>query len=83
MPGDLRRGALATGPHLHVAQSWAGRRPARPGIIVRPDGTHQVTYHKKPLYLFYADAYIPGITGTKGIYGGDVTTPWGVFNPIP
>ena len=53
------------------------------GIIVRPDGTHQVTYHKKPLYLFYKDAYIPGITGTKGIYGADVTTPWGVFNPIP
>ncbi|MDR3638277.1 MAG: hypothetical protein P4L84_31025 [Isosphaeraceae bacterium] len=53
------------------------------GIIVRPDGTHQVTYNKKPLYLFYEDAYIPGITGTKGIYGAGLTTPWGVFNPIP
>ncbi|MFI5040433.1 MAG: hypothetical protein ACHQNA_01070 [Acidimicrobiales bacterium] len=53
------------------------------GIIERPDGTHQVTYHHKPLYLFYGDAYIPGITGMKGIFGAGVTTPWGVFNPIP
>ena len=53
------------------------------GMIVRPDGTHQVTYNKKPLYLFYKDAYIPGITGTKGIFGAGKNTPWGVFNTIP
>ena len=53
------------------------------GMIVRPDGTHQVTYNKKPLYLFYKDAYIPGITGTTGIFGVGKNTPWGVFNTIP
>jgi predicted lipoprotein with Yx(FWY)xxD motif len=49
------------------------------GIIVRPDGTHQVTYNNKPLYLFVQDAYIQGIVGTQGIYGAGKTTPWGVF----
>ena len=51
------------------------------GIVVRADGTHQVTYDKKPLYLFYKDADIPGITGTKGIYGSGQEHPVGSVQP--
>ena len=53
------------------------------GITVRPDGTYQVTYNGRPLYLFNNDAYIAGITGTQSIDGAGVDTPWGVFNTIP
>ena len=53
------------------------------GAVVRPDGTHQVTYEGKPLYLFIEDAYIPGLTGTQSINGAGAVTPWGVFNSIP
>jgi predicted lipoprotein with Yx(FWY)xxD motif len=50
--------------------------------VVRPDGSRQVTYEGKPLYLFIGDAYIPGVTGTRSINGVGTTTPWGVFKPI-
>ena len=53
------------------------------GVVVRPDGTRQVTYHGKPLYLFVNDAYIPGVAGTQSINGAGAVTPWGVFNTIP
>ena len=55
------------------------------GIIVRPDGTEQVTYHGRPLYLYNKDAYLGGASpvGTQGIYGAGAITPSGVFNTIP
>jgi predicted lipoprotein with Yx(FWY)xxD motif len=68
----------------------SGRPEVGPGIdehavgtIERPDGTHQVTYNGRPLYLFNNDAYIAGVTGTKSINGAGTHTPWGVFNTIP
>ena len=86
--GAACRGICAAVPWPPVLTS--GQPAAGPGIdqqdvgtIVRPDGTHQVTYKGKPVYLFWGDAYIPGTTGTQGIYGHGKITPWGVFNTVP
>jgi hypothetical protein len=43
----------------------------------------KVTYHGKPLYLFFGDAYIGGIVGTQGVNGAGKSPPFGVFNTIP
>lgn len=54
------------------------------GTKKRSDGTQQVTYDGKPLYLFADDAYIPGLPyGAAGINGAGAQTDWGVFNTIP
>jgi predicted lipoprotein with Yx(FWY)xxD motif len=76
--------ALIWSPVLTSGQPQAGPGVDQHalGVVVRPDGTRQVTYHGKPLYLFIRDAYIPGITGTQSINGAGVVTPWGVFNTI-
>jgi predicted lipoprotein with Yx(FWY)xxD motif len=69
----------------------SGRPQAGPGVdqhavgtMVRPDGSHQVTYNGKPLYLFNGDAYIEGLPfGSARITGAGLSTPWGMFNTIP
>jgi predicted lipoprotein with Yx(FWY)xxD motif len=54
------------------------------GIIVRADGTHQVTYNGKPLYLFAGDAYIQGLPyGPARINGDGISTALGTFHAIP
>ncbi len=94
-PGPMGRG----GPcRALCAQYWppvltSGKPQAGTGVdqhavgtIRRPDGTQQVTYNGRPLYLFAGDAYIPGLPyngGTASINGAGADTLWGVFNTIP
>jgi predicted lipoprotein with Yx(FWY)xxD motif len=76
-PPVLTSGRPETGPNIpgHAV-----------GTIVRPDGSHQVTFNGQPLYLYAGDAYIPripGIGGPASINGAGLSSPWGTFNTIP
>lgn len=65
-------------------QAGPGVDPHALGILVRSDGTHQVTYNRRPLYQFFGDAFIPNLPyGAARIDGAGAVTPWGVFNTIP
>ena len=94
--GRGERGSACVG--LCAAVYWppvltSGQPIAGPGVdqdalgtIRRPDGSRQVTYHGKPLYLFFGDAYIPTLPyngGVASINGAGLHTMWGTFNTIP
>jgi predicted lipoprotein with Yx(FWY)xxD motif len=94
--GPGRRASACSGdcPALYWPPVLTSGRPiAGPGVdqhalgtIRRADGSQQVTYRGKPLYLFYGDAYIPPFTyngGVAGINGAGRSTPWGVFDTVP
>lgn len=57
------------------------------GVILRRNGTEQVTYRGHPLYMFAGDAYIGGPVNypfaTPEINGAGRATPCGIFNTIP
>lgn len=77
--------ALTWAPVLTDGRPQAddGVDPHGLGIIVRRDGTHQVTYGGKPLYLFYGDAFINGLPyGSARIDGDGKSTPWGTFDVV-
>jgi hypothetical protein len=67
-------------------QAGAGVDQHALGTVMRRDGTQQVTYRGKPLYLSINDAVIPPLPyngAAEGINGAGATTIWGTFNTIP
>jgi predicted lipoprotein with Yx(FWY)xxD motif len=67
---------------MQRARATPGADPKLVGIIVRPDGSHQVTYAGHPLYLFRNDAVFPGtpvVAKGQGLGGGF----GGTFSLIP
>jgi predicted lipoprotein with Yx(FWY)xxD motif len=72
---------LTSGP----AVAGPGVDQGKIGSIWRPDGTRQVTYQARPLYLFADDAYIPGLPyngGAASINGSGARSQSGVFNTL-
>jgi predicted lipoprotein with Yx(FWY)xxD motif len=67
-------------------QAGAGVDQHALGTVLRPDGSQQVTYKGKPLYLSINDAVIPPLPyngAAEGINGAGTNTIWGTFNTIP
>jgi len=70
-------------PLLTVGRPLAGSGvdPGTLGTIVRPDGTHQVTFQGHPLYLFIRDARFPGTPAVAN--GAGITAFGGTFQTVP
>jgi predicted lipoprotein with Yx(FWY)xxD motif len=96
--GDRSEHGIPRACRTLCAQFWppvltSGTPEAGPGVdqraigtVARPDGTRQVTYRGRPLFLFADDAFIPGLPyngGTASINGAGADTVWGMFDTIP
>lgn len=97
-PGHGRGMGHGARCHALCAQYWppvltSGRPEAGSGVDQHAlgtrrlhDGSQQVTYRGRPLYLFVDDAYIPTLPyngGAASINGAGAQTRWGVFNTVP